>query len=54
MVKCVLSVILVAMLVVTGSLAGCYGLVTGSGNLDTEERHFGDFTRVEVSSAIEV
>jgi len=54
MAKCVVSVMLVAVLVVAGSLAGCYGSVTGSGNLDTEERYFGGFTRVKVSGAFEV
>lgn len=54
MAKCVVSVMLVAVLVVAVSLVGCYGLVLGSGNLDTEEKYFGDFTRVEVSNAFEV
>ena len=54
MTKCVVSVVLVAVLIAAVSLAGCHGLVAGSGTLDTEEKYLGDFTRVEVSSAFEV
>ncbi|MFC1865830.1 head GIN domain-containing protein [Chloroflexota bacterium] len=35
-------------------LPGCYGLITGSGNLDTREFDYSDFNRLEVSSAFEV
>ena len=35
-------------------LPGCYGLITGSGNLDTREFDYSDFSRVEIGSAFEV
>ena len=34
--------------------AGCQGVVKGSGNLETEQFNFSDFTRVDVSSAFDV
>lgn len=44
--------VLVAVLLTSGLLVGCQvGVVTGSGNLETENFNFGDFTRVDVSSA---
>lgn len=47
--------VLVAVFLTSGLLAGCVGgVVVGSGNLDTQEMDFSDFTRVEVSSAFEV
>ena len=47
--------VLVAVLLTAGLLVGCVGvLVTGSGNLKTEEMDFSEFTRVEVGSAFEV
>ncbi len=53
--KTVNSIILVAILI-TVSLSGCLrgGVVTGSGNLVTEQMDFIDFTRVEVGYAFEV
>lgn len=53
--KLVILVILVAGLVTAVSLSGCStGVVSGSGNLVTEEMDFHDFTGVEVSSSFEV
>jgi len=53
--KSLISIILVAILI-TVSLSGCLrgGVVTGSGNLVTEEMNFSDFTRVEAGYAFEV
>ena len=53
--KPVISIILVAILI-TVSLSGCLrgGVVTGSGNMVTEEMNFSDFTRVEAGYAFEV
>ncbi|MFC1952120.1 head GIN domain-containing protein [Chloroflexota bacterium] len=52
--KRVVTIMLVVGLVAAVSLSvGCAGAI-GSGNLETEERYFTDFTRVEVSSAFEV
>jgi hypothetical protein len=46
--------VLVALLT-SGLLVGCVaGVVRGSGNLDTQEFNFSDFSRVEVGSAFEV
>ena len=46
--------VLVALLT-SGLLVGCVeGVVKGSGNLDTQEFNFSDFTHVEVGSAFEV
>jgi len=46
---------LVALFLTSGLLVGCVGdIITGSGNLETEEMDFSEFTRVEVSSAFEV
>ena len=53
--KPLISIILVAMLVMVISLSGCFmGMVTGSGNLVTEQMDFSDFTRVEAGYAFEV
>ena len=53
--KKAIVVVLVAVLLTAGLLTGCIGvLVTGSGNLKTEEMDFSEFTRVEVGSAFEV
>lgn len=47
--------VLVAVLLTAGLLVGCTGvLITGSGDLKTEEMDFSEFTRVEVGSAFEV
>jgi len=34
-------------------LAGCGGVLTGSGNVETKEYTFSDFNEVEISSAFE-
>jgi len=47
--------VLMAVLLTSGLLVGCIGgVVRGSGNLDTREFNFSDFSRVEVGSAFEV
>jgi len=47
--------VLVVVLLTSGLLAGCTGvIVKGSGNLKTENFNFSDFTRVDVGSAFEV
>ena len=47
--------VLVVVLLTSGLLVGCVGgMVRGSGNLDTQEFNFSDFTHVEVGSAFEV
>ncbi len=54
MAKTIVAVLMVVLLT-SGLLMGCVGrAVKGSGNLDTEEFNFSDFTRVEVSHAFEV
>jgi hypothetical protein len=50
--KIVISALLVIFLT-SGLLAGCGGVFTGSGNLETKEYTFTDFTSVEISSAFE-
>ena len=45
---------IVAVLLLFGLLAGCAGEGVGSGNLDTEEFNFSDFTRIEAGSAFGV
>ncbi len=50
----IVAVLMVALLT-SGSLVGCFGGgITGSGNLNTEEFNFSDFTRVDVGYAFEV
>ncbi len=53
--KPLISIMLVAILIAV-SLSGCLrgGVVTGSGNLVTEQMDFSDFTRVEAGYAFEV
>jgi hypothetical protein len=46
--------VLVAVLLAAGLLAGCVCWVPGSGNLDTQEFNFSEFTRVEAGSAFQV
>jgi len=46
--------VLMAVLLASGLLAGCVGWVPGSGNLNTQEFNFSDFTRVEAGSAFQV
>jgi len=54
-VKKAIVAVLVAVLLTAGLLVGCTGvLITGSGDLKTEEMDFSEFTRVEVGSAFEV
>jgi len=43
-----------AVLLVAWLAAGCYGTIRGSGDLETREFDFSDFTRVEVGTAFEV
>jgi len=49
-----IMVVLVAVLLTSGLLLGCGGTVTGSGQLDTKEMDFSDFTRIEASHGFEV
>lgn len=52
--KAIVAVVVVVLLTL-GLSVGCIGgVITGSGNLITEEFNFSDFTRVEVGSAFEV
>jgi hypothetical protein len=44
---------LMVVLFVSGLMVGCGGVLTGSGNLKTEEYAFSDFNKVEISSAFE-
>ena len=47
--------VLVVLILMAGLLMGCTGrLVTGSGDLKTEEKDFSEFTRVEASHGFEV
>ena len=49
------SIMLIAvMLLVVLLVPGCFGIITGSGNLETQEFDYSDFTRVEVGYALEV
>ena len=45
--------ILVAVLLPVGLSAGCAGVLTGSGNVETRQFNFSDFNKVEVGSAFE-
>jgi len=46
--------LIVALLLSLWLVSGCLGSVAGSGNLETREFDFSDFTRVEVGNAFEV
>ena len=46
--------VLVVVLLSSGLLTGCVGGIGGSGNLQTQEFHFSDFTSVDVGHAFEV
>ena len=46
--------LMVTVLLVAWLAAGCYGTIRGSGDLETREFDFSDFTRVEVGTAFEV
>ena len=52
--KNVIVSILTLVILISGLLIGCDNVLTGSGNLKTENFPFSDFTQVEVSSAFEV
>ena len=45
--------VLVAVLLFSGLLVGCGGVLTGSGNLETKQFNFSDFNKVEVGSAFQ-
>jgi hypothetical protein len=51
--KRAIAAVLVVVLLASGLLVGCGGVLIGSGNLKTKEYSFGDFTSVEISSAFE-
>ena len=51
--KAVIAV-LAAVLLTAGLLAGCFGMEIGSGNLNTQEFNFSNFTSVDVGHAFEV
>jgi len=51
--KKLISAVLVTLLLTSGLVVGCGGVLTGSGNLKTEEYTFREFTSVEISSAFE-
>jgi len=52
--KKAIVVLLVAVLLTSGVLMGCEGVVVGSGKLATQEFTFSDFKQVDVGSAFEV
>ena len=45
--------VLVVVLLTSVVIAGCEGVVTGSGNLETRQFNFSDFTKLDISSAFE-
>ena len=47
-------ILMAAILLVILLVPGCFGSMTGSGNLETQEFNYSDFTRVEVGNAFEV
>ncbi|MFC2023093.1 head GIN domain-containing protein [Chloroflexota bacterium] len=49
--KKLIVAMLIVVLLANGLLVGCGGILTGSGNLKTEEYSFSDFNKVEISSA---
>ena len=51
--KNVIATVLVVVLLTSGLLVGCGGVLTGSGKLKTEEYAFSDFNFIEISSAFE-
>ena len=51
--KLIVVVVMVMVLLASGPTVGCGFVLTGSGDLKTEEYTFSDFNRVEVSSAFE-
>ena len=46
--------LMTVMLLIILLVPGCFGSITGSGNLETQEFNYSDFTRVEVGNALEV
>ena len=52
--KKVMVTILVAALLISIMSAGCEGVVTGSGKLETKQYNFSDFNRVDIGYAFEV
>lgn len=46
--------LMVAVLLLSCLAAGCYGAVRGSGNLETRDFDYSNFTRIEVGNAFEV
>jgi len=46
--------VLVAVLLTSGLVVGCGGVVTGSGKLKTEEYNFSGFNKVDISNAFEI
>ena len=50
--KAVMLIVVVLLLLLL--VPGCFGLITGSGNLETREFNYSDFTRIEVGNAFEV
>ena len=52
--KKVIMAILAVTLLISIMIAGCEGVVTGSGNLETKQYNFSDFNRVDVGYAFEV
>jgi len=49
-----IATVLVVVLLTSGLFIGCTGEGVGSGNLDTQEFNFSDFTRLDVGYAFEV
>jgi len=52
--KRVIVAVLMMAILTSGLLVGCGGTVTGSGNLDTQEFNFSDFTKVEAHNGFQV
>jgi len=51
--KKLIAAALVAVLLASGLLMGCGGILKGSGDLETRQFDFSDFTKVDISSAFE-
>lgn len=52
--KKTLSLVLVVVLIITGLISGCGGVVSGSGNLETRTFDYTNFTKVEAQSGFHV
>ncbi|MFC1982678.1 head GIN domain-containing protein [Chloroflexota bacterium] len=48
-----IAAVLMVVVLTSGLLVGCRGVLTGSGNLKTKEYTFTDFTKVEISNAFQ-